>query len=289
MSSNIHVFLSDDPETAINIGYSCQLLTDDMVDVFIIDGLTKAEVEQQLRKYMESLRIVNTYHPTSECPLFWVSLQHDQFYQFHHITALPKNTLNQNSGGGGLTTGPTANGGNSGSSGPMIEIQNSSPPSVSVVTFRWDNRHKYTSIGGSEEASDRYNTTTTTTDYYSLQSAALTRFKVSQARWEISVLIILWFLSPISSSFLFNCLVYGFSIIMSHEVCIIVSMIRQRACSDFLSCSLVIFFNSSILFSNNRIRNTPRSVYFFVYSVKLKWNSDYLSANITFSRNHIPQ
>lgn len=38
-----------------------------MVDVFIIDGLTKAEVEQQLRKYMESLRIVNTYHPTSEC------------------------------------------------------------------------------------------------------------------------------------------------------------------------------------------------------------------------------
>ena len=64
----IHVSLSDDSETAINIGYSCQLLTDDMVDVFIIDGLTKAEVEQQLRKYMESLRIVNTYHPTSECP-----------------------------------------------------------------------------------------------------------------------------------------------------------------------------------------------------------------------------
>ncbi|XP_029726652.2 phospholipid-transporting ATPase ID isoform X4 [Aedes albopictus] len=131
----IWVLTGDKQETAINIGYSCQLLTDDMVDVFIIDGLTKAEVEQQLRKYMESLRIVNTYHPTT----------------------LPKNTLNQNSGGGGLTTGPTANGGNSGSSGPMIEIQNSSPPSVSVVTFRWDNRHKYTSIGGSEEASDSVN------------------------------------------------------------------------------------------------------------------------------------
>ncbi|XP_021708878.1 phospholipid-transporting ATPase ID isoform X6 [Aedes aegypti] len=129
----IWVLTGDKQETAINIGYSCQLLTDDMVDVFIIDGLTKAEVEQQLRKYMESLRIVNTYHPTT----------------------LPKNTLNQNSGG--LTTGPTANGGNSGSSGPMIEIQNSSPPSVSVVTFRWDNRHKYTSIGGSEEASDSVN------------------------------------------------------------------------------------------------------------------------------------
>ncbi|XP_062558689.1 phospholipid-transporting ATPase ID isoform X2 [Armigeres subalbatus] len=106
----IWVLTGDKQETAINIGYSCQLLTDDMLDVFIIDGLTKAEVEQQLRKYMESLRIVNTYHPTT----------------------LPKNTLNQNSG---LTSGPTANGGNSGSSGPMIEIQNSSPPSVSVVTF----------------------------------------------------------------------------------------------------------------------------------------------------------
>ncbi|XP_065094409.1 phospholipid-transporting ATPase ID isoform X4 [Ochlerotatus camptorhynchus] len=128
----IWVLTGDKQETAINIGYSCQLLTDDMVDVFIIDGLTKVEVEQQLRKYMESLRIVNTYHPTT----------------------MPKNSLNQSSG---LTTGPTANGGNSGSSGPMIEIQNSSPPSVSVVTFRWDNRHKYTSIGGSEEASDSVN------------------------------------------------------------------------------------------------------------------------------------
>ncbi|XP_065094406.1 phospholipid-transporting ATPase ID isoform X2 [Ochlerotatus camptorhynchus] len=106
----IWVLTGDKQETAINIGYSCQLLTDDMVDVFIIDGLTKVEVEQQLRKYMESLRIVNTYHPTT----------------------MPKNSLNQSSG---LTTGPTANGGNSGSSGPMIEIQNSSPPSVSVVTF----------------------------------------------------------------------------------------------------------------------------------------------------------
>lgn len=37
-----------------------------MVDVFVIDGITKSEVEQQLRKYMDSLRIVNTYHPASE-------------------------------------------------------------------------------------------------------------------------------------------------------------------------------------------------------------------------------
>ncbi|XP_055644370.1 phospholipid-transporting ATPase ID isoform X2 [Toxorhynchites rutilus septentrionalis] len=106
----IWVLTGDKQETAINIGYSCQLLTDDMVDVFIIDGLSQLEVEQQLRRYMESLRIVNTYHPTT----------------------LPKATLNQTSG---LTGTTTANGGNRGSTGSMIEIQSSSPPSVSVVTF----------------------------------------------------------------------------------------------------------------------------------------------------------
>lgn len=50
-------------ETAINIGYSCQLLTDDMIDVFVVDGVTKQEVDQQLKKYRESIKIVNTYHP----------------------------------------------------------------------------------------------------------------------------------------------------------------------------------------------------------------------------------
>ncbi|XP_058452756.1 phospholipid-transporting ATPase ID isoform X2 [Malaya genurostris] len=105
----IWVLTGDKQETAINIGYSCQLLTDDMVDVFIIDGLTRSEVEQQLRKYMETLRIVNTYQPTT----------------------LPKPSFNQSS----ELTGMTANGGNTRSSGPIIEIQNSSPPSVSVVTF----------------------------------------------------------------------------------------------------------------------------------------------------------
>ena len=53
-------------ETAINIGYSCQLLTDDLVDVFIVDGVTLDEVDQQLRKFKESIKIVNTFHPSSE-------------------------------------------------------------------------------------------------------------------------------------------------------------------------------------------------------------------------------
>lgn len=59
----IWVLTGDKQETAINIGYSCQLLTDDMVDVFIVDGITKTEVEQQLRKFKESIKIVNTFHP----------------------------------------------------------------------------------------------------------------------------------------------------------------------------------------------------------------------------------
>lgn len=52
-------------ETAINIGYSCQLLTDDLVDVFVVDGSTLDEVEKQLRKFKESVKIVNTFHPPS--------------------------------------------------------------------------------------------------------------------------------------------------------------------------------------------------------------------------------
>lgn len=59
----IWVLTGDKQETAINIGYSCQLLTDDMADVFIVDGTSKSEVELQLRKFKESIKIVNTFHP----------------------------------------------------------------------------------------------------------------------------------------------------------------------------------------------------------------------------------
>ncbi|XP_065171114.1 probable phospholipid-transporting ATPase IM isoform X2 [Atheta coriaria] len=61
----IWVLTGDKQETAINIGYSCQLLTDDMLDVFIVDASTFDEVDQQLRKFKESIRIVNAYHPMS--------------------------------------------------------------------------------------------------------------------------------------------------------------------------------------------------------------------------------
>ena len=37
-------------ETAINIGYSCKLLTDEMEEMFVVDGETYADVEGQLKK-----------------------------------------------------------------------------------------------------------------------------------------------------------------------------------------------------------------------------------------------
>lgn len=44
-------------ETAINIGYSCQLLTDDLTDVFIVDATTYDGVETQLTRYLETIKV----------------------------------------------------------------------------------------------------------------------------------------------------------------------------------------------------------------------------------------
>lgn len=63
----VWVLTGDKQETAINIGYSCQLLTDDLVDVFVVDGETMDDVEKQLRKFKESVKIINTFHPPSKC------------------------------------------------------------------------------------------------------------------------------------------------------------------------------------------------------------------------------
>ncbi|XP_045538926.1 probable phospholipid-transporting ATPase IM isoform X2 [Papilio machaon] len=59
----IWVLTGDKQETAINIGYSCQLLTDDMAEVFIIDGVTHDDVDRQLAKSRDSIRVVNTFLP----------------------------------------------------------------------------------------------------------------------------------------------------------------------------------------------------------------------------------
>ncbi|XP_056638425.1 probable phospholipid-transporting ATPase IM isoform X2 [Diorhabda sublineata] len=61
----IWVLTGDKQETAINIGYSCQLLTDELVDLFIVDASSFDEVQQQLYKFKENVKIVQTFQPRS--------------------------------------------------------------------------------------------------------------------------------------------------------------------------------------------------------------------------------
>ncbi|XP_060527159.1 probable phospholipid-transporting ATPase IM isoform X2 [Cylas formicarius] len=61
----IWVLTGDKQETAINIGYSCQLLTDELVDIFIVDASSFDEVQQQLLKFRDNIKIVNVYRPHS--------------------------------------------------------------------------------------------------------------------------------------------------------------------------------------------------------------------------------
>uniref|UniRef100_A0AAQ5YSA2 Phospholipid-transporting ATPase n=1 Tax=Amphiprion ocellaris TaxID=80972 RepID=A0AAQ5YSA2_AMPOC len=49
----IWVLTGDKQETAVNIGYSCKMLTDDMTEVFIISGHTVQSVRQELRSASE--------------------------------------------------------------------------------------------------------------------------------------------------------------------------------------------------------------------------------------------
>ncbi|XP_071752711.2 phospholipid-transporting ATPase ID [Centroberyx gerrardi] len=51
----IWVLTGDKLETAMNIGYSCNMLRDDMNEVFVISGQTLLEVQQQLRSAKEQI------------------------------------------------------------------------------------------------------------------------------------------------------------------------------------------------------------------------------------------
>ncbi|XP_062279089.1 phospholipid-transporting ATPase ID [Scomber scombrus] len=55
--SNIKIWVltGDKQETAVNIGYSCKMLTDDMTEVFIISGHTVQSVRQELRRARERM------------------------------------------------------------------------------------------------------------------------------------------------------------------------------------------------------------------------------------------
>ncbi|XP_021322580.1 phospholipid-transporting ATPase ID isoform X2 [Danio rerio] len=51
----IWVLTGDKQETAVNIGYSCKMLTDDMTEVFIVNGHTVQSVREELRKARERM------------------------------------------------------------------------------------------------------------------------------------------------------------------------------------------------------------------------------------------
>uniref|UniRef100_W5ML85 Phospholipid-transporting ATPase n=1 Tax=Lepisosteus oculatus TaxID=7918 RepID=W5ML85_LEPOC len=51
----IWVLTGDKQETAVNIGYSCKMLTDDMSEVFIISGHTVQSVREELRRARERM------------------------------------------------------------------------------------------------------------------------------------------------------------------------------------------------------------------------------------------
>lgn len=79
-----------------------------MLDVFIVDASTYEEVHQQLLKFKENIRIVQTYQPRS-----------------------PANKLDNQNGNIDASDHST------GTSTPPQPIP-PPPPAVSVVTFRWD-------------------------------------------------------------------------------------------------------------------------------------------------------
>ncbi|CAK1581121.1 unnamed protein product [Parnassius mnemosyne] len=100
----IWVLTGDKQETAINIGYSCQLLTDDMAEVFIIDGVSHDDVDRQLAKCRDSIRVVNTF--------------------------LPHGSGSHGSANGGTSAARP-------SPGRAANVKLNAP-AVSVVTFRWE-------------------------------------------------------------------------------------------------------------------------------------------------------
>jgi phospholipid-translocating ATPase len=50
------VLTGDKQETAINIGYSCQLLTDEMVDIFTVEGWDYEDVEGELERALSAIK-----------------------------------------------------------------------------------------------------------------------------------------------------------------------------------------------------------------------------------------
>lgn len=123
------------------------MLTDDLVDVFVVDGTTMDEVEKQLRKFKESVKIVNTFHPPSKIKRTHILFMYTNVYNSSHSDMQTQSIsfTNYNNGGpgsnGNLANGNTHHPAMSNETvelTPVINIQQPAPPAISVVTFRWD-------------------------------------------------------------------------------------------------------------------------------------------------------
>lgn len=63
IAANIKVWVltGDKQETAINIGYSCELLNDEMCEIFVIDGCYPEEVDKQLKRCLKQINKMHKY------------------------------------------------------------------------------------------------------------------------------------------------------------------------------------------------------------------------------------
>lgn len=77
ISANIKVWVltGDKQETAINIGFSCELLNDEMTEIFVIDGVYPEEVDKQLRRCQKS---INKFHHQQQ------QLKNQHHHHHHH-------------------------------------------------------------------------------------------------------------------------------------------------------------------------------------------------------------
>ncbi|XP_076104563.1 phospholipid-transporting ATPase ID-like isoform X1 [Mytilus galloprovincialis] len=62
----IWVLTGDKQETAINIGYSCQLITDEMEEIFIVDGETYESVEKQMKDALQNIKKIKHENKTQK-------------------------------------------------------------------------------------------------------------------------------------------------------------------------------------------------------------------------------
>ncbi|PAV85771.1 hypothetical protein WR25_25080 isoform B [Diploscapter pachys] len=83
----IWVLTGDKTETAINIAYSCRLLTDEMKEIVVIDGKTEEEVEVQLKHtkttFERILDVPAATSPISSPPRVEIETIHDDDFNPH--------------------------------------------------------------------------------------------------------------------------------------------------------------------------------------------------------------